>query len=102
MSEITPRKLFDDVMVLIDDVEELLKVTADETGERARDLRHRLEQTIAECKRALAADDRLWLQKADHLKTAAESYFRENPWSKVALAAGIGLIFGLLLRRDGR
>jgi ElaB/YqjD/DUF883 family membrane-anchored ribosome-binding protein len=41
MKEITARKLMDDVKILINDVEDLLRATASETGERIVDLRRR-------------------------------------------------------------
>lgn len=100
MNQVTPQKLLEDVKILIDDLEELLSVTADQANERVRDLRRRIVDTMEECKKTLAAEDKSWFQKAEQITTGAESYFRQNPWSKVVFAAGIGVVLGLLLRRD--
>ena len=100
MNEITGQKLADDVKVVINDAEELLRATASETGERIVDLRRRLEQKLVECKTELAEQERVWLQKAEQVRASATSYLRENAWTKVAIAVGVGMVLGLLLRRD--
>jgi len=99
MSEITAQKLAEDVKVLINDTEELLRATASETGERIVDLRRRLEQKLAACKAELAEQERALLQKAEQVRSSAASYLREDPWVKVAIAVGVGLVLGLLVRR---
>jgi ElaB/YqjD/DUF883 family membrane-anchored ribosome-binding protein len=99
MNEITARKLMDDVKILINDVEDLLRATASETGERIVDLRRRLEEKLAECKTELAEQERVWLQKAEQIRASATSCLREDPWFKVSLAVGVGVVLGLLLRR---
>ena len=100
MNEITGQKLAEDVKVLINDAEELLRATASETGERIVDLRRCLEQKLVECQTELAEQERVWLQKAEQVRAFAASYLRENAWTKVAIAGGVGMVLGLLLRRD--
>jgi ElaB/YqjD/DUF883 family membrane-anchored ribosome-binding protein len=101
MNEITGQKLAEDVKVLINDAEELLRATVSATGERIVDLRRRLEQKkLVECKTELAERERVWLQKAEQARASAASYLRENAWTKVAIAVGVGMVLGLLLRRD--
>ena len=89
----------DDVKVLINDAEDLLRATASETGERIVDLRRRLEQKLAECKTELAEQERVWLQKAEQIRDSVAFRLREDPWFKVSLAIGVGVVLGLLLRR---
>lgn len=100
MNEITTQKLGEDVKMLINDVEDLLRATISETGERIVDLRRRLEQKLAECKAELAGQERGWTQKAERLGTSAAACLRENAWIKIAVAVGVGAVLGLLLRRD--
>jgi ElaB/YqjD/DUF883 family membrane-anchored ribosome-binding protein len=38
--------------------------------------------------------------KSKEAAQATEAYVRENPWNAVGIAAGIGLILGLLIRRS--
>ncbi len=100
MNEVTTQKLVSDVKILIEDAEELLRATASETGERLTELRQRLQKKIDEGKKALAEEESAWRRRAEEARASTESYLRENAWSSVAIAAGVGLVLGLLLRRD--
>jgi ElaB/YqjD/DUF883 family membrane-anchored ribosome-binding protein len=55
---------------------------------------------LVECQTELAEQERVWLQKAEQVRAFAASYLRENAWTKVAIAGGVGMVLGLLLRRD--
>lgn len=100
MNDVTTQRLISDVKVLIDDAEELLRATADQTGERIVELRQRLQRKIEEGRNALVAQENEWRQKAEQVRARSENYLRENIWTTVAMAAGIGMLLGLLLRRD--
>jgi ElaB/YqjD/DUF883 family membrane-anchored ribosome-binding protein len=99
VNEVAPQKLIADVTVLIDDVEELWKITASETGERIVALRWRLEQKIAECRKALAEEEGAWIQIVQRAMVRAGAQRWQNTWTKFAIAVGIGLVLGMLLRR---
>ena len=98
MNEVSTRKLAADFKIVMDDVEELIKATASQTGERIGDLRQRLEQKIEVARKTLA--EKPWFTSAGEAKAQAESRFRENPWLGLAVATGIGVLLGLLRRRD--
>jgi len=83
--------------MVIEDVEELIKATASEAGERIGALRERLEKKIEKGKKLLA--ENAWLQSAEEKKAQAQSRLRENPWTGVAIAAGVGALLGWLIRR---
>ncbi len=100
MEEVTKDKLFSDLKVLISDAEELLKVTANQAGERVAAARHRIGQSLEEGKKSLADAEEIVLDKTKEVTKAADVYVRKNPWNAVGIAAGAGLILGLLLRRD--
>jgi ElaB/YqjD/DUF883 family membrane-anchored ribosome-binding protein len=40
--------------------------------------------------------------KARRLSQNADGYVRENPWVAIGVAAGVGVVVGLLLGRRGR
>jgi ElaB/YqjD/DUF883 family membrane-anchored ribosome-binding protein len=98
MNEVSARKLAADFKIVMSDVEELIKATASQTGERIGDLRQRLEKKIEDGRKALA--EKTWVQTAEEAKARTESRLRENPWAGLAVATGIGVLLGLLLRRD--
>jgi ElaB/YqjD/DUF883 family membrane-anchored ribosome-binding protein len=99
MNEGATRKLADDFKVLIDDVEGMVKATASQTGERVGDLRRRLESKIEDGRKALAERQKAWFQRRGDAETEAKSCFWENTWAGLAIATGLGVLIGLLLRR---
>lgn len=99
MNEVTTRKLAEDFKILIDDVEQLVKATADQAGERIGDLRQRLEKKIEDVRKALAGREIGWFQKSEEAKTGVKSCLREKTWAGLVIASAIGVLLGLLLRR---
>ena len=96
----TRDKLVSDIKVLIEDAEELLKATANQAGEKVAAVRERIEQSLHEGKRSLAETESRLFDESKEAAKAADAYVRENPWTAVGMAAGIGLVLGLLIRRS--
>lgn len=96
----SPReRLIADLMLVIADAEELLKMTAGQAGEKAVEVRHRVEQRLATARAELA---RVQAEAAAHVRQAgqaADHYVHQHPWTAVGVAAGAGLVLGLLLSR---
>jgi len=80
MDATTTEQLMAELRAVAREAEELLQATAEQTGERVEELRER-------AKAALAAASEIDVQ------------VRKNPWAAVAIAAGVGLLVGLLLTR---
>lgn len=85
---------------LLDDAEELLMATANSAGERATSARRRIEQRLEEGKKSLADAQSYLSETTKDATEAADHYLRENPWSAVGIAAGIGVLLGFLARRS--
>jgi ElaB/YqjD/DUF883 family membrane-anchored ribosome-binding protein len=99
MNEVNKDKLLSDLKVVIADAEELLRATANQAGERVAAARKRIEESLGEGKKTLSEAEELLLDKTEEVAKAADDYVRQNPWSAVGIAAGIGLFLGLLARR---
>jgi ElaB/YqjD/DUF883 family membrane-anchored ribosome-binding protein len=84
----TSNRLMDDLRTLIADAEELLRATAGEAGPRVQEVRARAEESLR------AARERLQGAGAE-----LDGQVRAHPWAAVGIAAGIGLIAGVLLSR---
>jgi len=81
-------KLTQDLRAVIGDAEALLKATAGQTGERIEKIRTRAEESVRVAR--------------ERLQDAGEDLngrVHDNPWTAVGVAAGIGLIAGLILAR---
>jgi ElaB/YqjD/DUF883 family membrane-anchored ribosome-binding protein len=99
MNEVTREKLSSDFKALIGDVQELLKTTYSQTGERIAGLRQRLTKQSEEGTTALSEPERTLSKKAEEARTCATACLREKPWAALGVAAAIGLVLGLLSGR---
>jgi ElaB/YqjD/DUF883 family membrane-anchored ribosome-binding protein len=96
---ISASQLIDDLTAVIRDAESLLRATAAQTGDRVEEIRTRAEETVRQAKERLAGVEQQALERARELAGDAEQYVRSNPWQAVGIAAGVGLVLGLLLTR---
>ena len=96
----TTRKLVSDVRILAADAEELVKVTAGQTGEKIAETRNRIQKSVADLKPRLAQAQ---AALADDARSAAElgdSYVHEQPWTAIGIAAGVSILVGILIGRS--
>jgi ElaB/YqjD/DUF883 family membrane-anchored ribosome-binding protein len=80
MNATTTEQLLAQLRAVAQEAEELLQATANQTGEKVEELRERAKEAL---EAARSIDDQV----------------RKNPWAAVAIAAGVGLVIGLLLSR---
>lgn len=80
--------MMNDLRAVIADAEELLRATAGEAGPRVQEIRARAEESLRTAR--------------EHLSGAGaelDTQVRAHPWAAVGIAAGVGLIIGILLSR---
>ena len=77
------------------DAETLLNSTAGTVSGKAEAARARFRETIESARNACAALQAKALEQVD----AAEDVVRDRPFQSVAIAAGVGLVLGLILGR---
>ncbi|WP_341676595.1 DUF883 family protein [Niveibacterium sp. SC-1] len=102
MSEVTQAgrdKMVADVKVLISDAEELLKLTAGEASGKLAEVRTRLGERVAAAKVRVVEMEQALVAKTKEAAKATDVYVHENPWKSVGIAAGAGLLIGLLIGR---
>jgi ElaB/YqjD/DUF883 family membrane-anchored ribosome-binding protein len=90
-------KLIDDVKVLAKDVQELLKATASVVGEKASDARTRVQESLKVAQTKLGTVHENAKAKGAEAAAATDEYVRDNPWNAVGIAAGLGLLIGLVI-----
>lgn len=92
-------RLVSDLKLLIADAEDILKLTAGQAGDKAAEVRARIEARVAEAREQLAGlqDDAVAAARA--AGESADRYVRTNPWQAVGMAACAGLVLGVLLGR---
>jgi ElaB/YqjD/DUF883 family membrane-anchored ribosome-binding protein len=100
MAKKTPAdQLLEDLHTVIRDAESLLKATATQTGEKIEEVRARAEKSVRHAKERLSVAEEQALKHAQALAEDADQYVRGKPWQAVGIAAGVGLVLGLLISR---
>ncbi len=95
----TKDKLLADLKVVLADAEELLKLTANQAGERVGAARERVQASLEKAKVRLAELEDLAAERTRIAAKATDEFVHEHPWKAVGIAAGVGLIIGLLIGR---
>jgi ElaB/YqjD/DUF883 family membrane-anchored ribosome-binding protein len=86
--EAASAKLVQDLRAVIADAEALLEITAGQGGEQVEKVRARVEQSVRSARERLLA--------AGH---DLDGSVRDNAWTALGVAAGVGLVLGVMLGR---
>jgi ElaB/YqjD/DUF883 family membrane-anchored ribosome-binding protein len=92
-------KLMGDLRLVIADAEELLRMTAEQAGDNAADIRSRVQARMNQAKAELVRLQEAAVEKAKAAGHATDEFVHENPWKSIGIAAGVGLVMGLLISR---
>jgi ElaB/YqjD/DUF883 family membrane-anchored ribosome-binding protein len=95
----TKEKLAADLRLVIADAEELLQITSSQTGDKVAELRARVGENLRVARAKLSEADAAIRDKAREAARATDDYVHENPWRSIGIAAGAGLLVGLLIGR---
>ena len=92
-------KLISELRTVISDAEEMLRMTADEAGDGAASLRGRIKDRMNQAKDDLVRLQEAAMARAQEAGDAADEFVHENPWKSIGIAAGVGLVVGMLVSR---
>ena len=94
-NEMNLKKLLDDFRTVAQDAEALAKATADDVGERVRQARSRLVQSMESARGSFQRFEDQALSGAK----ATDKVIRDHPYPSIGIAFGIGLLIGVLINR---
>lgn len=97
--DITTDTLVEDLKIVMRDAEALIKATSAQTGEKIQEVRVRAEESLRQARERLSLIEAEALKRAREVAEVTEEYVRENPWQSLGIAAGIGLVLGILISR---
>jgi ElaB/YqjD/DUF883 family membrane-anchored ribosome-binding protein len=100
MEQVTTDKLLEDLKTVVADAEELLRATAGQTGEKIDAARARAQESLRSAKARLAEAGAEIGREVRAAAKSADTYVHENPWTAIAIAAGVGFLAGVLARRS--
>jgi ElaB/YqjD/DUF883 family membrane-anchored ribosome-binding protein len=92
-------QLVSDIKTVISEAEEMLGATADQAGEKIANVRNRIQARLKDAKVRLVEAEEVLVAKSKAAARATDDYVRESPWTAVSVAAGAGLLIGLLIGR---
>lgn len=98
-TDVTKEKLVADLKIVVADAEELLRATAAQAGEKVSAARERIQTSLAAAKVKLTEAERALLEKTKEAAKATDEFVHEHPWKAVGIAAGAGLLIGILISR---
>ena len=84
---------------LMADAEALIKATEDHPSETISSIRNKALETISGAKASLSNLEGTLTEKAKVVAEGADDFVHRNPWEAVGVAAGLGLLIGLFIRR---
>ncbi|MBI3370589.1 MAG: DUF883 domain-containing protein [Betaproteobacteria bacterium] len=98
-TDIAKEKLTSDMKVLIADLEDLLRATAGQVGEKAVVARERIEASLANAKLRLADAERALADTTRQAVRVTDAYVHDHPWAAVGIGTALGLVLGMLISR---
>ena len=93
------QQLVTDMKSVIADAEDMLSATADQVGDKIARLRARVQDRLEVTRERLAEAAAVLRAKTVAAAKATDEYVHESPWTAVGIAAGVGLLVGLLVAR---
>jgi ElaB/YqjD/DUF883 family membrane-anchored ribosome-binding protein len=69
------------------------------TGDKADEMRQKAQEALESALEKAQEIQAAAIEKSKQAAVTADTYVRDNPWRAVAIAAGVGVVAGLLLGR---
>jgi ElaB/YqjD/DUF883 family membrane-anchored ribosome-binding protein len=92
-------RLLDDLKLIIQDADYLLRSTGQQVDEGYRQARARFESTLSDAKDGLSTLETRVTTSARDAADSTQEFVQENPWQAVGIGALAGLVVGVWLGR---
>lgn len=92
-------KLMEDLRLVVEDAEELLRATANQAGEGAAAARARIQESLQVVKERLVSAQDTVIERSRQAAKDADQYVHDNPWQAIGISACVGAIVGMLIAR---
>ncbi len=92
-------QLIGDFKALMADAEALIHATASHEDGPLSAIRSKALDTLSNAKESLSSIEGGLSEKAKVVAEGADEFVHRNPWEAIGVAAGLGLLIGLFIRR---
>ena len=96
---IDSEQLVGDFKALMADAEALIKATAGQEDGVIGSIRSKALETLSSAKENFSNAQGSLTDKAKVVSESADEFVHRNPWEALGVAAGLGLLIGLFIRR---
>ena len=97
--QINSENLMSDFKALMADAEDLIKATAIHDDGPLGAIRSKALETLNSAKESLSSVEGTVTEKAKVVAERTDEFVHRNPWEAIGVAAGLGLLIGLFIRR---
>jgi ElaB/YqjD/DUF883 family membrane-anchored ribosome-binding protein len=94
------KQLIGEYKALIADAEALIEANEGHVDDVIKTIRSKALKTLAGAKEGIADFEDVLTDKAEAAAKGTDHFVHGHPWESVGLAAGLGLIIGLIIRRS--
>lgn len=92
-------RLIADFKTVIQDAEELIKATSNQTGEKIGAVRERAEENLRVARRKLTEMENNIVDRTKAAAKATDQLVHDKPWESITLATAVGVMLGMLISR---
>ncbi len=96
---VTRDKIVADLKVLMADADALVRATAGQASEKVAAARTKAEKALQGARARLGDLEGQVRERGREAAQSADKFVHDQPWKAVGIAAGLGIIVGMLLRR---
>jgi ElaB/YqjD/DUF883 family membrane-anchored ribosome-binding protein len=98
-SRLARERVMADLKTLASDADDLLRATASDVSEKAKDARSRVMAALERAKANYSELQEHGLESARAAALKADDTIRTHPYESIGIAFGLGILVGVLLRR---
>lgn len=88
-----------DMRTLVEDAQELFREATSSSGVKAEELRAKGLELLDSAMDKAQDLQSMALDASKEFAESADSYVHQNPWTTIAVSAGVGLLLGILIAR---
>jgi ElaB/YqjD/DUF883 family membrane-anchored ribosome-binding protein len=98
-SRLARERVMADLKTLASDADDLLRATASDVSEKAKDARSRVMAALERAKANYSELQEQGLESARAAAMKADDAIRTHPYESIGIAFGLGILVGVVLRR---
>lgn len=88
-----------DMRTLVEDAQELFREATSSSGVKAEELRAKGLELLDSAMDKAQDLQSMALDASKEFADSADEYVHQNPWTTIAVSAGVGLLLGILIAR---